>query len=159
MRPTPWIFFVRHSKTEKTVIVITHDPEVAARCDRVLQFRDGLIVQDSRSQNKNLNTTSKIEPFSVPPVGSSWWQKLTQSLFISRRVMPIALKSLLQNKSRTALTMLGIVIGVAAVLSMITVGKFTKKKILDSYAELGVNTMLFYGWQKLGFESGGSPRP
>ena len=131
----------------KTVIVITHDPEVAARCDRVLQFRDGLIVQDSRTQKNNLSTTSKIEPFSVPPVGSSWWQKLTQSLFIASRVMPIALKSLLQNKSRTALTMLGIVIGVAAVLSMITVGKFTKKKILDSYAELGVNTMLFYGWQ------------
>jgi len=42
------------------------------------------------------------------------------------------------------LTMLGVVVGVASILSMLTLGTFTKEKILASYATLGVNTLMFY---------------
>jgi macrolide transport system ATP-binding/permease protein len=132
----------------KTVIIITHDPEIAAQCDRTIHFRDGFIVQDKDKGNTKPIVASQTT-LMVPREEKNLtrFQIMTKYLRTSLRVLPIASKSLMQNKSRTALTMLGIIIGVASVLSMITVGKYTKKKILDSYAELGVNTMLFYGWQ------------
>ena len=51
------------------------------------------------------------------------------------------LRELSRRRLRTTLTILGITIGIAAVLSMVTLGQFTKWKILDSYAELGVMTL------------------
>ncbi|MCB9072345.1 MAG: ATP-binding cassette domain-containing protein [Bdellovibrionaceae bacterium] len=129
----------------RTVIIITHDPEIAAQCDRVIFFRDGHIESDSAKKQHIAKVVAGDESF-PPPKKISRFEQMTKYLRTSLRVSPIAFKSLLQNKSRTLLTMLGIIIGVAAVLSMVTVGKYTKRKILDSYAELGVNTMLFYGW-------------
>ena len=61
--------------------------------------------------------------------------------------LPMAWNNMGRNKIRTLLTMLGITIGIAAVLSMVTLGQFTKDKILASYAELGVNTVAFYGYR------------
>lgn len=130
----------------KTVIIITHDPEIAQKCDRTIYFRDGFITQDTKKSGAaEVFPKIKSEPRKDRPL--TRFELLTKYFRTALRVFPIASKSLFQNKSRTALTMLGIVIGVAAVLSMVTVGKYTKKKILESYAELGVNTMLFYGWQ------------
>lgn len=131
----------------KTVIIITHDPEIALQCDRVIHFRDGLIVQDNQQKkNTSVLSTKRVSLEERVDRKISRYELMTKYVRTALRVLPIAGKSLLQNKSRTGLTMLGIVIGVAAVLSMVTVGKYTKKKILESYAELGVNTMLFYGW-------------
>jgi macrolide transport system ATP-binding/permease protein len=134
----------------KTVVIITHDPEIAQQCDRIIHFRDGIIVKDTHTTKATAagvsTATAQTPPRAVIERKLSRFELMTKYLRTSLRVFPIALKSLLQNKSRTALTMLGIVIGVAAVLSMVTVGKYTKRKILDSYAELGVHTMLFYGW-------------
>jgi putative ABC transport system permease protein len=66
---------------------------------------------------------------------------------LMRRQLPLAWESLNRNRARSFLTMFGITIGIASVLSMVTLGQFTKWKILDSYAELGVNTLSFYGYQ------------
>src|SRR5690606_17217453 len=48
-----------------------------------------------------------------------------------------------RNRLRSALTMLGVVVGVASILAMLTLGTFTKKKIVESYALMGVNTLVF----------------
>lgn len=131
----------------KTVIIITHDPEIAAQCDRTIHFRDGHIVQDSKKVKVTESKAKSDRIATAIPRDRKLtrYELMTKYIRTSLRVFPIAAASLFQNKSRTILTMLGIVIGVAAVLSMITVGKYTKRKILDSYNELGVNTMIFYG--------------
>lgn len=131
----------------KTVIIITHDPEIARQCDRTINFRDGYIVEDSAPVRSSTPPTDKSAKAAASERKLTRYELMTKYLRTAIRVSPIAFKSLFQNKSRTALTMLGIVIGVAAVLSMVTVGTYTKKKILESYSELGVNTMLFYGRQ------------
>ena len=135
-------------RSGRTVIIITHDPEIAAQCEKIVHFRDGTIVEVTRNaQPEELETTSELamwaraEP-SLKPRGSG----LRGLLRVTASLLPLALQSLNQNRARSLLTMLGIVIGVAAVLSMITIGSFTKKKILDSYAEMGVNTFNFYGY-------------
>ncbi len=139
------------NRSGRTVIIITHDPEIAQQCNKVVHFRDGEIKEvvenkkpqqhiDSEDAAVEISSYKKIEP----PKGRI--AILNRYFHVGRTLFPLAFQSLRQNRTRSMLTMLGIVIGVAAVLSMITIGSFTKRKILDSYAEMGVNTVVFYGY-------------
>ena len=58
------------------------------------------------------------------------------------RLITLAFKAILRNGFRTVLTMLGIIIGVAAVIAMLAVGTGTRKSIRDSISAMGSN-MLF----------------
>lgn len=117
----------------KTVVIITHSKEVAAQCQRTIWIRDGQVVEGE-------DRTSPVaveRAFDFPRLtGLGFWNLLRESL-------PQALDNLWRNRTRTLLTMMGVVVGVASVLSMITLGTFTKDKILQSYATLGINTLAF----------------
>lgn len=116
----------------KTVVIITHDREVAAKCDRTIWIRDGQVEGDVGP-----NSATPSRPFApVRMQRLGWWNLIKESL-------PQALENLWRNRMRTALTMMGVVVGVASVLSMLTLGSFTKGKILQSYATLGINTLAF----------------
>jgi putative ABC transport system permease protein len=56
----------------------------------------------------------------------------------------IAFRSLLRNKLRSILTMLGIVIGVAAVIAMLAVGQGARKSVEASIASLGTNVIIIF---------------
>ena len=60
-------------------------------------------------------------------------------LFASLR---IALRALIANKMRSALTMLGIIIGVSAVIAMIAVGSGAKQQIDEQIASMGSNLLM-----------------
>lgn len=139
------------NRSGRTVIIITHDPEIAQQCDKVVHIRDGEIkeiIENRKSQRCLDSEESLIDVPSDKQVEDprSRLAILNRYFHVGRTLFPLAFQSLRQNRTRSMLTMLGIVIGVAAVLSMITVGSFTKRKILDSYAEMGVNTLAFYGY-------------
>lgn len=51
----------------------------------------------------------------------------------------IALKAMLDNKGRTLLTMLGVIIGVATFITLVSLGKGTQKSISDSIQSMGTN--------------------
>jgi macrolide transport system ATP-binding/permease protein len=139
------------NRAGRTVVIITHDPEIAQQCDKVVHFRDGEIKEITENK-KTTSASPEASVFRDIPNGRkvefqrSRWAILSRYFQVGISLFPVALQSLKQNRSRSILTMLGIVIGVAAVLSMVTVGSFTKKKILESYAEMGVNTLVFYGY-------------
>ncbi len=168
------------NRSGRTVIIITHDPEIAQQCDKIVQFRDGEIKNVLFNPNSSLPkvgfgannsdhrmdtapTENRVERESrdkdsklirspddlnlqqaTPP--NDRISIITRYLRVGVSLLPLAFQSLKQNRSRSLLTMLGIVIGVAAVLAMMTIGSFTKRKILESYAEMGVNTFVFYGY-------------
>jgi putative ABC transport system permease protein len=54
----------------------------------------------------------------------------------------IALGALMVNKMRSALTMLGIIIGVGAVIAMVAVGSGAKRRIADQIASMGSNLLI-----------------
>ena len=54
----------------------------------------------------------------------------------------IALRALRRNPMRTGLTMLGIIIGVAAVIAMVAIGTGAKEQVASSIAQIGQNTVL-----------------
>ena len=56
----------------------------------------------------------------------------------------IALKALTNNKMRAFLTMLGIIIGVASVITMIAIGQGSKKSIQAQISEMGSNMIMIH---------------
>lgn len=145
-----------NNEFKKTVIIITHDDEVARRCDRIIRIKDGQIVDD---QNRTGVVSAVDEVASMPSSIRrlekslseekilSNWDQISRNIDLFLQNIPSALNNLKSHKTRTALTMIGISIGIAAVLSMITLGEFTKKKILSGYSDLGANTLMIYGYR------------
>lgn len=75
-------------------------------------------------------------------------------------ILSIALRSLRVNKMRSALTMLGIVIGVAAVICMFAVGNGANEKISASIASMGSNLLMVRpGAATSGGKRGGGSKP
>ncbi len=139
----------------RTVVIITHDPEVAAKCDRTVSVRDGKVVDDEKSSAPVEKSRSIPDPLPDSSAPSPWqWFRMI------RQQLPQAWQSLNRNRVRSFLTMTGITIGIAAVLSMVTLGQFTKDRILETYAVLGVDTLSFYGntnWELKATDKTGTP--
>ncbi len=61
-----------------------------------------------------------------------------------KNLIKVAFKSIVKNKMRTLLTMLGIIIGVAAVIAMVALGKGAEKRIQDQIASMGTNLLTIF---------------
>jgi putative ABC transport system permease protein len=61
-----------------------------------------------------------------------------------KNLLKIAYLSLTKNKLRTFLTMLGIIIGVASVITMLAIGEGSKQNIQSSIATLGTNSIMVF---------------
>ena len=70
----------------------------------------------------------------------------------------LAVRSILRHKLRSFLTTLGIIIGVAAVVTMVTLGKATTSAVQSQIAALGTNILQIRPGQGFG-RGGGGPRP
>lgn len=123
-----------------TVILITHDRDVAAQAQRVIEIRDGEIVSDSGAQPsaQALPAPDMATAGSVPSL--AWWKTFHEVARSAWRVMWL-------NRFRTALTLLGIVIGVASVIVMLAIGLGTKQKVMTQMASMGATTLYLFSAQ------------
>jgi putative ABC transport system permease protein len=77
-------------------------------------------------------------------------------------ILKIAIRALMKNVLRTSLTMLGIIIGVGAVIAMVSIGNGAKAQIEANIAALGQNTIMIFsgnvrrGGFSMGFGSAGT---
>lgn len=115
-----------------TVILVTHDPKIAARANRIIEIRDGRIISDT---SKNAD----IPPSSVKSIeeNTSWLFFKDQFLESFR----MSVQAVLAHKMRSLLTMLGIIIGIASVVSVVALGKGSQEKILQDISAIGTNTI------------------
>ena len=119
-----------------TVILITHDKEVAEHADRMIEFKDGEIINDSGPADGAIDSRNN---------------KTLRDLFLSRKLtsplasigeaIRMALRSLKANIFRTILTLLGIVIGVASVVAMLAIGEGARQDIVDQISQIGTNRL------------------
>ncbi|MBI4291689.1 MAG: MacB family efflux pump subunit [Betaproteobacteria bacterium] len=117
-----------------TIILITHSDEIAAHAHRVIEIKDGRIVRDPGPRVPVDAVSVHPAPFKNDSPGSFFADGLEAA--------KTAARALRANLFRTALTLLGIVIGVAAVIAMLAVGNGAKKAVVDQIKAMGTNLLL-----------------
>lgn len=121
-----------------TVILITHDAQVAQHAERVIEFKDGMIINDT-GHNKNKQTPLPPKLLNLKSAASS---KSVSVLVESLEAISMALRSLKENWFRTVLTLLGIVIGVGSVVAMLAIGQGAKDDVLERFSSMGTNLLV-----------------
>lgn len=116
-----------------TVIIVTHEEEIGNQAKRLIRLRDGVIQSDVRQAN-----FEKAEPKKMNRL--DFENKLNVSEVLEYFV--IGFKTLLANKVRTGLSMLGILIGVAAVVAMLAIGRGAQVALEKDLASLGSNLLI-----------------
>lgn len=123
-----------------TVILITHDRDVAAQAQRVIEIRDGEIISDSGAQPSAQALPAPDMAIAGSGQHLPWWKTFNEVSRSAWRVMWL-------NRFRTALTLLGIVIGVASVIVMLAIGLGTKQQVMAQMASMGATTLYLYSAQ------------
>ena len=118
-----------------TIILVTHDADVAANASRIIEIRDGRIVADhARSQALPPVVKADVSP---PPQKNTWSAAGGRFGEAAR----MAMRAMVGHKLRTLLTMLGIIIGIASVVSVVALGEGSRQKILSDINNMGTNTI------------------
>ncbi len=119
------------NKAGITVVMVTHEAEVAAWANRVIHIRDGQIVEDTSKPGIVLAKGAKHQQITHGSFA------LTPAEFGEHFMS--ALRAMASNKMRSFLTMLGIIIGVGAILAMLALGRGAQKSMEDKLSSLGSN--------------------
>jgi len=129
-----------------TIIVVTHEADIAAYADRVVTMRDGRVVADERRQ--------RPEPVAPAPARSGAallhppaWRAIPSipaagHWAFGLMILAAAAQAIGRNKMRSVLTMLGVFIGVAALIVMMAVGEGANEAVRKQIESLGTNMVV-----------------
>lgn len=123
-----------------TIILITHDRQIADHAERIIEIRDGKIVADHPSKSQRSNTLPAVQQKSTAHRRSPLNGELGRVI----KAFKMAWLTMLTHRLRTLLTMLGIIIGISSVVSIVALGQGTQQKIIADINAMGTNTITFY---------------
>lgn len=148
-----------------TVILVTHDPAIAAHAERIIELKDGRVIRDSAAQPANLPTHTPLRELPADDITQSISAvqskppELTPDTTAARRsnntldrlqeAFRMAWHAMRAHRMRTFLTMLGIIIGITAVVSVVALGQGARQKVIDDINAMGTNTIDIFpgkGW-------------
>ena len=133
-----------------TIILITHDPGIAATAERIITLRDGVVISDALSGERET-------PASLSLAGTGALSGKPSRMPLAAAV-GLALRSLRDNRFRTVLTLLGIIIGVASVVTMLALGNGAKEKVLATIEKMGSDLIMVRPMASSSRSSSGSVR-
>ncbi|GAA6202519.1 MacB family efflux pump subunit [Aquicoccus sp. SU-CL01552] len=121
-----------------TIVMVTHDPEVAKHAHRTIEISDGRIVSDTKTDAKtgpeHAAEGKRLQRPTMKSGAGATFLRL-------REAFDMSLKALLAHRVRSVLTMLGIIIGIASVVLVVALGTGTQEKVLDNISSLGTSTI------------------
>ena len=128
-----------------TIVVVTHEADIAAYADRVLTMRDGQVISDKRNPKparsaKGVRAAdegvalSRSKTATAPRRNAAWAFGLM--------IMAAAVQAIRRNMMRSMLTMLGVFIGVAALIAMVAVGQGANEAVRKQIERLGTNLVV-----------------
>lgn len=120
-----------------TVILVTHDPDIAAQAHRIITIKDGRVVEDVT--RVPLATPMRAGVTALTGAHLSGWR---HSGLEAWALLRQAMRALMANKTRTFLSMLGVLIGVAAVISVMALGGGAKQAVQDRISSMGANLLI-----------------
>jgi macrolide transport system ATP-binding/permease protein len=123
-----------------TVIVVTHEPDIAGYADRVVTMRDGRIVGDERRAAAAGEAPCPIAlaPRPEPPTS----RRAAARWAFGAMIVAAAMQALGRNRMRSVLTMLGVFIGVAALIAMVAIGEGANEAVRKQIESLGTNLLV-----------------
>jgi macrolide transport system ATP-binding/permease protein len=140
-----------------TVILVTHDLQVAANAGRIIEISDGVIVRDQV-------LPTPPGPAGVPaaevPVARTWSEPAEQGGANPARAawgrfaeaFKMALIAMAAHRMRTLLTMLGIIIGITSVVCVVALGQGARQKVISDISSMGTNVIDIYPGSDFGDE-------
>jgi macrolide transport system ATP-binding/permease protein len=125
-----------------TIILVTHDENVACHASRIIRIKDGVIVEEGPPPALvGTSSTSSPTPPNLPPPPGLPLHRSASQFKHAVRTARMALRALRRNVLRTMLTCLGIVIGIAAVIAMMELGGGSTRSIQRAIASLGAGML------------------
>jgi len=120
-----------------TIVLVTHDADVASHAQRIIELSDGRIVADRRRSDAPV---ARLERALADRTTGAVRAEIARLAEATR----MAWRSMVHNRLRTLLTMLGIVIGIASVVLVVALGAGASQRVLDNFNALGTNTLAVY---------------
>jgi macrolide transport system ATP-binding/permease protein len=120
-----------------TIVLVPHERDVAAYADRIVTLRDGRILSDERIRESLAGSAPRESPHA--PAAAS---RLGLSLARGRMALWVAAQAIARNKLRSVLTMLGVFVGVAALITMVAVGQGANSAVIAQIERLGANLLI-----------------
>jgi macrolide transport system ATP-binding/permease protein len=116
------------------IIIVTHDHDVASQADRIVEISDGRIISDTRTDPTELRPPRARDT-------AKRASKLREGFDRGAEALRMALRAMISHKLRTFLTMLGIIIGIASVVSVVALGQGSQQAVLERISAIGTNTI------------------
>ncbi|CNE91654.1 ABC transporter ATP-binding protein [Yersinia mollaretii] len=136
-----------------TVVIVTHDMSIAEHAQRIIELRDGEVIADRAQQQaapqeqQRPNSTAEIAPQTAPKTVLSPWKAQRDRL---REAFKMATLAMAAQRLRTLLTMLGIIIGIASVVSVVALGKGSQQQVLANINAMGTSTLEIFPGKDFG---------
>lgn len=127
-----------------TIIMVTHDKQIASWASRVIEISDGRIISDNKTE-QNLNKLNKPKSEHASDLS-----RLKDRFFESFNMSISAIKA---HKLRSFLTMLGIIIGISSVICVVALARGSQENILEGINKMGVSTITIFPGRGFGDRS------
>ncbi|MGU5625550.1 MacB family efflux pump subunit [Aeromonas caviae] len=118
-----------------TLVIVTHDMDIARHAERIIELKDGRVIADRRTR----------EPQALPQATQAATKTSargkTPLMAGLGNALQMALKAMVAQRRRTFLTMLGIIIGIASVVTVVALGQGSRERVLENINAMGTSTL------------------
>jgi macrolide transport system ATP-binding/permease protein len=117
-----------------TIVLVTHEADVARHAKRRIVVKDGVVVEDRAEPDRAIALAASPRRTRTAESGSHGRPSLGPAA-------RIALSAVTRNKARAALTMLGVIIGTAAVIAIAAIGSGARFLVKRQFDQFGQNVV------------------